>query len=357
MKNLLWIVPLLSLLTACSNAKSKDVLEEEAKSVVAESAPIQVEVAVSSVRPLGTGMHYTRGKLRSPHEVALSFQIGGYIEDILGKNGQQVKKGKLLARLDNRQQKISLAERQVAHEQAYSLYENKLAGYGDTTQYGTTWKRIKEKLALSEGLEAAKVALERARFELDQTQLTAPITGIIEGLELFRGSQIASGQSLFTIHRNDYLLAEAQVMEFNVPQLKIGDRADIVPVSQPDKTYQASIAEINPRVDNQGQTLVKLRLTEVSGLLPGMNVDVKFHSQDKDRLLVPKQAVVNRPDGRRVVFVYDNGQAKWKYVQVGEEDETHIAITEGIAPGDSIITTNVFQLAHDSPVVIEDAGD
>ena len=77
---------------ACSNSKSKDVLEEEAKSVVAKSAPIQVKVEVSSVNPLGTGMHYTRGKLQSPHKVDLSFQVGGYIEEILVKNGKQVKR-------------------------------------------------------------------------------------------------------------------------------------------------------------------------------------------------------------------------------------------------------------------------
>lgn len=340
----------MGLVSACSNVSSEDTLEEQAKSTVASSATIQVQVEIAKVQPLSTGMHYTRGKLRSPHEVELSFQIGGYLQGIFVKNGQQVKKGQTVAQLDDRQQKINLGEKQIAYEQAYSLYENKLAEYGDTTQYGATWERIKKKLALSEGLETAIVALNRASYELSQTHLVSPITGRIEGLELYTGNLIAPSQALLTIHRNDYLLAVAPVMEFNVNQLQIGDQADVIPVAQANKTYMAAISEINPLVDEQGQTQVKLRLTQVEGLLPGMNVDVRFHSEAKDRLLVPKLAIVNRSDGRKVVFVYERKLAKWKYVKVGEQDETHIAITEGLQEGDSIITTHVYQLAHDSPV-------
>jgi len=55
-----------------------------------------------------------------------------------------------------------------------------------------------------------------------------------------------------------------------------------------------------------------------------------------------------------VVFTYQNGLAKWNYVEIEDEEEQHASVTSGIQEGDSVIVSSVFQLAHDSKVTLSD---
>ncbi len=70
-----------------------------------------------------------------------------------------------------------------------------------------------------------------------------------------------------------------------------------------------------------------------------------------DVVVVPRSAVVMR-DNRPVVFVAQNGLAKWHYVGIGAENEDFYQITEGIAAGDSVIVEGNYNLAHDARIVV-----
>jgi membrane fusion protein, multidrug efflux system len=344
-----WIL-LLSVLAACSQrSEPSQELLAKGQSIVQDNL-VPVHIRIAEITDLSQTMRFARGKLQSPHSVQLVFQASGYLEEILVMNGQQVNAGQVLARLESKQQRLTLTERSIALRQAQSLYENRMAEFGDSIRYGQNWTRIKEKLALNEGLEAARVAYERAKFELSLSELRAPVMGVVEGLEVRAGSFVTPGQFILNVHRNDFLDVVALVAEFNLPQLKTGDKADVIPLAYPDKMFQAELLEINPRVNENGLAQIRLRLFETKGLLPGMNVDVRLHPESSPMLSIPKDAIVRRPDGRTVAFTYSRGLAKWNYVELGVENGIQVAITKGLNPGDSVIVTGVYQLAHDSPV-------
>jgi membrane fusion protein (multidrug efflux system) len=332
-------VPILLLLFAC-NPPRADISETQLPSDALPPAnALAVRVHVAELTAFSPHISFSRGKLQSPHSARLAFQAQGYLEELHVANGQQVRAGQLLARLENQQQKFIVNERLIALEQAKSLYENRLAEFGDSTRYGGNWARIKEKLALNEGLHAAKVAYERARYDLMLTELRAPVAGIVEGL-------------VINVHRNDYLEVIAQVVEYHLPGIKPGDEAEVMPLAHPDKKVRARVVEINPRVNEAGLALIRLQVRDIEGLVIGMNVDVRIFTNPNTALAIPKQAVVKRPDGRTVAFTYSKGLAKWNYIELGKESDGIVAVNKGLQPGDSVIVTGVYQLAHDSRVTL-----
>jgi len=85
---------------------------------------------------------------------------------------------------------------------------------------------------------------------------------------------------------------------------------------------------------------------------PGMHAELEIAAEvHKDRLLVPQEAVLVR-GGRKLVFVVEEGQARWRYVEVGLENESVAEVLDGVKEGEKVIVEGHFALAHDAPVSI-----
>jgi membrane fusion protein, multidrug efflux system len=90
-------------------------------------------------------------------------------------------------------------------------------------------------------------------------------------------------------------------------------------------------------------------------ILPGMYARVELEAQRiPDRILVPRTAILER-DRRTMVFVHENGRAKWRYVTTGMENEYYVEIrdhpdTDMVRPGEVVLTAGHFTLTHDATV-------
>ncbi|MDH5610757.1 MAG: efflux RND transporter periplasmic adaptor subunit [Cyclobacteriaceae bacterium] len=297
-----------------------------------------------------------RGKLRAARAVTLAFEPPGKLQALYVANSQVVAKGTLIARLQNERHQLAVAEARMAVANAGSEYENKLAEFGDSTTYGDNWFRIKEKLRLKTGVGVSQVNLDRALYELSQTYLYAPFDGIISGLELKPGNYLNSWQPLAVLLDRTRMEVMAEVLEFDLGGLMQGHKAQVSPLSLPGRVLEATVAEINPRVDDRGYVKVKLDVPYEPGLYDGMSVKVVLEIPQAEGLLVPKEAVVQK-SGRIVVFTVEDSLAKWNYVTLGRDNGSYVEVTEGLKMGQWVIVSNNLQLAHDSPVRIENNTD
>lgn len=288
-----------------------------------------------------------RGSLRARKWVELSFLTSGKIDQLAVGNAAMVRKGQLVAMLENDRQQIALAEAKVALNNALSLYENEIVALGDSTRYAN-WPRVVEKAALKAGLPNAKVAVARAEMELSQTYLYAPFDGTLAGLVHQQGNMINASATLATLLDVSGFTAWLEVLEFDVAKLKKGDPVVLQPLAMA-TSVTAHINEIDPRVDNRGYMVVKCSVPYQQGLYDGMSVMGELQVAVGSRVIVPKTAIVNKGD-RKVVFTVENNSAKWNYVKTAEENGKEIAITEGLRAGQLAVTGNNLQLAHDSPV-------
>ena len=298
----------------------------------------------------------SNGKLVASRRAELAFEHDGLILDVVVKNGQRVRKGQVIARLDDTQVRQQLRQAKARLAQSDLDRRDALisAGYLQVDSANIP-AEILTLAALQSGYTQAKLDLQAAQHQLDLAELRAPFSGTIADLKAqpYQHSQD---------HRPFCLVQDLQPMQvaFFVLETELGmlekDNSLIIePLAREGQQYTGSILSINPRVESNGMVEVVARVDH-SGqeLLPGMNVRIILRQAIADQLIIPKEAVVLR-QGRPVVFVYQNDTAYWHYVTPGLENSHFVTVREGLTPHQTVITDGHLNLDHMTPVQVEEA--
>jgi len=153
---------------------------------------------------------------------------------------------------------------------------------------------------------------------------------------------------------------EVDVLASDVVRVQEGATAQVhVPALGPetDSTalFEGTVWAVNPRVSPESGTgRVTVTVPNSGGrLVSGLHANVWLETRRlSDRLVVPEDAVLVR-QGRDLVFVIEESRAQWTYVNLGARSGDFVAITDGVAPGDTVAVDGHFALAYDAPVDVE----
>ena len=324
----------------------KTVVEEpDIESLRKEVKPTEITIANATYRPFEFLIN-SSGVIVSETEVRVAFQGSGYLEQLQVRNGQRVKKGQVLGRLEHTREKLAVEKAKINLANAQVKYSS------DSMAYGSNFSQtIQRNLELQSGLSAAKISLAEAQVNLEHTVIQAPVPGVVASLEEKQGNLVSSGKELCVIYDPDHLTLTGKVLETDFKHIKTGLQADIYPLAFKNQQFEALLTEIDPKVDDKGMIAIKFRLLRPQGLLPGMNANAVIRVPQNHNIIVPREALVIK-SGRPVVFTYENGLAKWNYVEVGLDNGTDIEILDGIKEGSAVIVSNNLQLGHDARVSI-----
>ncbi|SOD83043.1 efflux RND transporter periplasmic adaptor subunit [Spirosoma fluviale] len=304
------------------------------------------------------------GLIRTPAQSRLSFRMGGTIRQVLVHNGSLLSAGQVMARLDDRDQQLALRQAQDQLAESRVQLRALIAEFGGNELDTASLKPNTRAFVLTKsGFYKAQTALAQARQQLDYTTLRAPYAGMVANLTAKPYNFITSYEPFCTLLSRAGLLVEFSILESELATVRVGLPVRVMPVAVPGRTYAGQVQEINPFVNAQGLVLVKARINQPDNqLFEGMNARIVIERRIPDQLVIPKSAVVER-SGRKVVFtVEDNannpgwarpGLAKWNYVTIAHENDTEVAISEGLKPGDRVIVSGNLNLAHDAPVGVE----
>ncbi len=210
--------------------------------------------------------------------------------------------------------------------------------------------------AASSGLLQAEQRLSRAHLALNRSGIRAPFAGRIADLAAEPGQQIAPGESLLTLLDDARLKVEVSVLEADIVRLHEGSLARVRIPALGDAVLDGFVHTINPIVDPEtGTGRVTVTLPNPRGrVMPGLFSYVELETgRLPDRLLVPAAAVLERQD-RKVVFRIEEGKALWTYVETGARSGELIEILSGLEEGDRVAIANHFALAHEAPVEVEE---
>lgn len=294
----------------------------------------------------------TNGKLSAIQKADIYFKTQGIVANIFVKNGDKILKEDTIAKLENKLQKLEVASAFDQLNDAEIELNSLLIGYGGKmNDPGSVPEDIYENLKIQSGYNRAVNNINIAKLNFANTCLIAPFNGIIANIKAKDKNLIKASEPFCTLINPNKFEAECTVIETEIPFLKTGQEVQIIPLSE-SKIIKGEIIEINPQIDKNGLIIIKAIISNhTQGLFDGMYVKVIIETPITGQIVIPKEALVLRSN-REVVFTYENGMAKWNYVDIAFENSTHYAISEGLKENDTVIVNGNLNLAHDAKVEI-----
>ena len=259
------------------------------------------------------------------------------ISQVLKRDGERVKRGAPLARLDDREARGNLENLEARRDflakerdRHRELYEKKFIARA-------VLERAESELA------QAEAALAAARRPLAETVLVSPMDGIVLRQDGEAGEMVAAGQAMFWVGEPHDLRVTADIDEEDIPRIAPGQRALIKSDAFPGQALEGRVAEITPKGDSLNKNYrVRMALPHDTPLRTGMTVEVNVVVRKvDDALLVPSTAVVA---GR--VFVLEGGEARARPVKLGIRGARLTQIVDGLSGGEPVIANPPPDLAE-----------
>ena len=335
------------LLFGCED--SKKVAEKPAAEVI-----YSVEIGNAYISTNQTIISST-GTIRFRRETSLGFTTSGKVQSVKYNEGDRVKRGALLAALDNT---IVNADTNVARaelERARSQYD-RIAKLFD--QGWVTKAQLEQSQA---AFEAASARVDQARFNANTSRLFAPSNGIIISRDIDPGQIVAAGSAALTFGQIDsgYILRVPITAE-NALKLNVGMPVSITVSSINNIIFDGQISEIDGQADvRTGSFIVTVQLPVDSRLQSGQIANADFQvASDKGAISVPASAISGIRGSEAVIYIYDNesNTAKVRNVNIGPLSDNEIQIIDGLAAGEPIIIRGHEKLINGSKVKTVDRG-
>lgn len=334
-------------LTISCKQKTAENLEEMARRSTSREA-----VLVKTVKLEPSTFYHeliSNGKAISSKKAVIPFRVNGIIKELNIINGQRVNAGDLLAVIEDFEFSTRLESSRQALEKANIEFRDELmSSYYTTDTSGLSPSKIKM-ARIRSGLEDAILNLRMAEYNFNNTQIYAPIAGLIANLEAAALNPSQNYKDLCTIISDETMFVEFPVIESEYGFIRKNMPVGIIPFINDSVRITGRIMEINPQVDQTGMIRVRAEFRNNGRLIDGMNIRVLIRQAVPDRLVVPKEALVIR-QGKDVVFVRQDSLAIWKYVNIEFENSSSVALKDGLEPGDMVIVSGNVNLAHETIV-------
>ncbi|MGH7925996.1 MAG: efflux RND transporter periplasmic adaptor subunit [Candidatus Binatus sp.] len=326
--------------------------------------PPEVQTAIVAVKAAGqAGTVLTgSGYIVTEHKyIVIGTKILGQIVEEPIEEGQHIKKGDLLARIDDRdyeaQLKQAYADRDLARADVVlktARYQRLRTLYQQGVESKDSLDDAENQLAVAEAnLKKADGEIEFAKFNVSQTVITSPINGVV--LQKYRelgdtinyGGEIQAGGGATDIAQladlSD-LRCEVDINESDIAKVKMGTPATVILDAYPDNPFPAQVVKIYPEADRQKGTVkveVKILQPDLRIIKPEMSAKVTFQSivtqtAAAPMVLVPKKAIVTEGSADSVWVVRGDTIRKTPIV-VGHEFQDGVEVRQGLSGGETVI--------------------
>lgn len=392
----------LALLAGCSRNEPSPSAQVEVQAVIAHREPITEHIAADAI-------------LSPLSQAVVSSQISAPVAKFYVQRGSRVRKGELVATLDNRSLKAALLDNQGSYDAAQAQYQTatKATVPEDMQKAKLDLAQAKANLALNQqivksrkelfaegaipgrDLDTAQAALVQAQAnyelarqhlqavqevsgaaalknaqgqlesakgkylgaeaQLQYSEIQSPISGVVTERPLYAGETAAAGAPLLTVMDTSSLLAKVHLTQPQAQQLKVGDPASVT-VPGIEKPISGEVTLISPALDPGSTTVeVWVRLSNRDGSLkPGTAVHLLLAGRTvSNAFVVPAESLVTTPAGKKAVMIVGaDGFAHIRDVSVGIQDNGLVQILSGISVGDRVVTEGAYGLDDGTKVKV-----
>ena len=342
---------------------------------------VQTEIAHWESTPQ---LYQAVGTIHSANTAVLAAQLGGTVREIRVQPGDHVRRGQLLAILDDRSAqaqvqgaeagvneavqgeaeveqalKAATADRQFA-EATLNRYKGLLAKNSLSRQeFDGAEARYQAALAKERAMEAKKQQVlsrqQQARSQHDSVQVNlsysriiSPLNGVVSAKSVDAGTVVMPGTPVLTVEDTAGYRLEASLPEEYLSTAKVGDR---ISVSTGHGPFEGRVAEVVPAAEVASHTfLVKINLPPGSNCHSGEYGQASFTIGNSNQLAVPKSAVVEHGELQGIFVVAPDGRIEYRLVKTGKTMGDHVEILSGLAAGEKVAVSQIDRLSDGARV-------
>ena len=292
---------------------------------------------------------FVSGSLLPDEEVDLTFETSGKITDIHFKEGSFVKKGQLLAKINDAPLQAQLKKLEVQ----LKLYQDRLY-----RQNALLEKEAVSKEAFQEAetnLATLQAEIDLVKANIAQTELRAPFDGVIGLRNISLGSYASQSTPIAKLTKVNPLKVEFNVPERYANQLQEGSNLTFT-LEGDLKEHKAKVYALDSRVDDETRTFkVRAHYDNSYGkVVPGRYVNITLPTQQYTQTIaVPSEAILSEM-GVDKVFLYKNGVAEPNVIKKGIRTADKVQVISGLNIGDTVIVSGTMQIRTGQKVTLDE---
>lgn len=314
-----------------------------------QRTPVRVQVATTG--PASPAI-VTNGTVATKDEMRLSFKVGGIIKSISVEAGQTVKRGQRLA-------EIELAEINSQLDQAHALADKAQRDLARGERlYADEVISLEQLQDLRTQAAMQKAQLEGVEFNRGYSVITAPSAGVVLRKLVQERELVPAGQAVLIVgaQTRGYVV-RAALSDRELVQLKLGDCAEIRMDAYPGRAIAGTLTEIATAADDRsGLFPVEVRFdSQPVVLASGLVAKLRLYpaaGKSKQLTYIPVGALVEGNGARASVFVVTGERVKRQDVHVAFIESAGVALSDGVAPGERVVTDGALYLQDEDRIEI-----
>jgi len=324
------------------------------------NAPTPVETVVAKKQNLDEVIGGS-GSVEQAQTVQLTSQVTADVLEVPVKIGDIVKKGALLARMDDRLIQAQLeANRAYVESNNIKIKDesNQVARYKALEQknMGTASELEKSEMALADAKEAlakATLSLRQAEIDLEHVKIASPFDGIVLERLVNPGETTHREQIVMKLGALNTVLLAAKMTEDKMHSVQLGLPAEASFPAFPGERFEGKVVKIDPNIDPVTRTFttyVEIKNDDFR-LKPGLSGFARIRRSAKDVLAVPSVAILNPSGEQASVFVVDaNGHANLRKIRPGVVVDAMTEVRDGLKEGEKVVTVGQLYLNNNDKV-------
>jgi RND family efflux transporter MFP subunit len=307
------------------------------------TATVQREPLVRTVRTTG---QLTADETRISH---VHVKINGFIDKVfVDYVGQLVRKGQPLFTVYSPDLVATEQEYLIARRGASTLANSDFKEVSEGSQ--SLLRSARERLKLWD-ISDAQIRKLDTTGEISRTMtFYSPVSGFVMDRKAFPQTAVTPDMDLYQITDLSKIWVNADVYEYEVPFVKVGQTAEMQLSYYSGKRYTGKVSYIYPTVDPVART-VKVRIEFPNPkfeLKPQMFANVELKINYGNHIVVPQEAVMDSGDRQYVFVVHDGGTFEPRTIQMGPKLDGKVTVLSGLQPGDTIVTSGNFLIDSES---------
>ncbi|PKH85095.1 efflux RND transporter periplasmic adaptor subunit [Colwellia sp. Bg11-28] len=299
--------------------------------VAVKMVPVLLAEFIESVEAVGTA--------RANEQVVITSKYSDLVDEIYFDDGQRVKKGAKLVKLNNQEElaKVNELKANLSESQAHLKRLSELLASRATSK-----SLVEQQEAKTKAIEAQLVS---ARAKLNDLTIRAPFAGVLGFREASKGAYIDAGDVITSLDDLSIIKVDFHLPERLLTHIHVGQQVSAVNSAYKDKEFIGKITAIDSRIDSSTRS-IKVRATisnKALKLHPGMLLNISVLLQVENILQLPESSIIPIED-IHYVFVEKEGKAIRKAIKIGRRHPGVVEVLSGLVEGEHVVVEGALKL-------------